>query len=249
MVGPNLITLLGVLILSAMIYGLLKIHMDEIFAGLLATGFLSLGIMVNLYGVPYGMPNLDLIKVGAAIGIIATIAYYLYERDKVYPDKRIYKAWGFVVFISILIVIGGLFTTTDRYHDHYYGSLSPAGTWNEMGASSSTEGYAQFGTFSFDVKPLDFKIFAIANGSDIGVLEFTTNTGTAPQDMTWHNGPEGAEATYFDYNPAGGEINQGDYINLTGLSPDTAYEFEVFHTKTNTVVPMTGVDGNFTTEP
>ena len=124
---------------------------------------------------------------------------------------------------------------------------TPAGAWNSVAPQSQTEGKFVFGAFTEDVKPLDLKIFVSINGVASGTLTIPTNTGTAPQLMTWLGGPANAIVNYTDYNPAGGEINSGDYIELDGLLPSTVYAFEIFHVPTDATVTMTGANGQFTT--
>ena len=126
---------------------------------------------------------------------------------------------------------------------------TPAGQWVSVGAITSTSAKLTFGMFTEDVPPVDLKFFITANGSAIGDLTIPSNTGAAPQTMTWYSGPPGASATYFDYNPAGGLINSGDFITLTDILPDTAYTIVVFHIPSDSAVSMVGAGGSFSTPP
>ena len=122
---------------------------------------------------------------------------------------------------------------------------TPSMTWNDAGAESSTEGKLVFGAMSYEVQPLEIKIFVKANGTSIGTLSIPTNNDPSPQDINWLDGPDGASARYFDYSPSGAHINQGDYIELYGLSPGTSYSFEVFYNPTEDLV--IGADTSFIT--
>lgn len=123
----------------------------------------------------------------------------------------------------------------------------PAYSWYSVGVKSQTEGKMVFGQFSYEVKPLDIEIRIKANGLDIGALSIPTNDGAAPQVINWKSGPLGASGIYYDYRAAGGTVNQGDYIELMGLSPDTMYEFEIFHNPTESIATLTSGSDSFTT--
>ena len=123
----------------------------------------------------------------------------------------------------------------------------PVGTWLSTGAQSSTEAELVFGSFSYEVTPIEIKLIVSANGTRVGEISIPTNTGSAPQDLTWTNGPEGASAQYYDFSPEGGVINQGDTLSLFGLSPETSYSLEVFHNPAQGVCSMTGDSSSFST--
>ena len=123
----------------------------------------------------------------------------------------------------------------------------PVGTWSSVDAESSTQGELVFGTFTYEVEPIEIKLIVKANGTEVGQITIPSNTGAAPQDMTWTNGPEGATATYYDYSPESPIINQGDYITLSGLSPRTSYSFEVYHLPSQGICVMTGESSHFST--
>ena len=123
----------------------------------------------------------------------------------------------------------------------------PLCTWSSVGAESSSEAVLEFGTLSYEVKPIEIKLIVKANGTEIGEITIPSNDGAAPQTMTWANGPVGASAIYYDYSPEGLIINQGDYIKLSGLSPQTAYSFEVYHSPTQAICSTTGVSPQFST--
>ena len=126
-------------------------------------------------------------------------------------------------------------------------TTTPAGSWNAVGAESTTSGKLTFGMFTEDVSHIDIKIFVQANGTSIGDLTIPPFSGASPWAITWYSGPPGASATYFDYNGAGGLINSGDYITLTGLLPGTTYAFSVYHIPSSEIVSMTGGSGQFQT--
>jgi len=126
-------------------------------------------------------------------------------------------------------------------------STPPVCAWSSVGAESSSEAVLEFGTLSYEVKPIEIKLIVKANGTEIGEITIPSNDGAAPQTMTWSNGPAGASATYYDYSPEGLIINQGDYIKLSGLSPQTSYSFEVYHSPTQAICQITGINSQFST--
>jgi flagellin-like protein len=121
------------------------------------------------------------------------------------------------------------------------GGSTPAGSWTEVGATTSTTAKLTFGAFTTEVQPIDIKIFVTANGTAAGSITFSANTNPT---MTWTGGP--GTVTYFDYNPAGGLINSGDYLTLSGLTSGFQYSVEVFHSPTEATVAMTGDSGSWT---
>jgi len=128
------------------------------------------------------------------------------------------------------------------------GGSTPAGSWTSCAPQSQTTGQLTFGAFTADVAPLDIKIFVKVDGVATGTMTIPQNTYTGTnQTITWLNGPLGAAASYFDYNPNGGLINSGDYISLWGLSASTLYSFEVFHVPSDATVTMTGDGPSFNT--
>ncbi len=131
------------------------------------------------------------------------------------------------------------------YDDDDY-TNTPVGSLNSVEATSQTEGKITFGQFTTDVTPSDIKIFMIKNGTTFGEMTIPTNTGASPQTITWIN-TDGSSATYYDYNPAGGLINSGDYIEFTGLQSGTTYSFEVFHVPSDSTIYMTGASASFET--
>jgi flagellin-like protein len=130
------------------------------------------------------------------------------------------------------------------------GGSTPAGSWTECKATSNVTGELRFGAFTSDVQPLDIKIFVTVDGAPGGDITFPSNTGST--SLTWNGAPIGDDGTvmkasYFDYNPEGGQINSGDYITLTNLLPGTLYSFEVFHVTSDATVTMTGDGPSFNT--
>jgi flagellin-like protein len=123
----------------------------------------------------------------------------------------------------------------------------PAYSWYSVDATSRTEGKMVFGQFSYEVRPLDIEVRIKANGSEIGSLTIPTNDGAPPQNVSWSGAPNGASAIYYDYRATGGSVNQGDYIELSGLSPGTMYSFEVFHNPTESIATLTSSTDSFTT--
>lgn len=129
----------------------------------------------------------------------------------------------------------------------YTGYSTPAGAWSQVSASSSTTGKLTFGAFTSEVAPEDIVIYVTEDGNWAGSMYIYYSGYSSTQSITWIGAPTGASATYYDYNPSGGTINSGDYISLSGLSPDTVYSFEVFHMPTDATVSMTGAGPSFTT--
>jgi flagellin-like protein len=118
----------------------------------------------------------------------------------------------------------------------------PTTAWNDVGAQSTTEGKLVFGMFSYDVAPIEIRIHVKANGSDDGTITIPSSTASAPQLLTWTGAANGESAIYYDYNPSGAKLNQGDYIELDGLLPGSTYSFELYHTVTEAIVTGSATD-------
>lgn len=126
--------------------------------------------------------------------------------------------------------------------------VTPAGSWMFIGAFSPTSGRMQFGAFTSSVRPTDVVVYITINGSiDGGYLTIPDDLGPQPQTMTWTDGPPGATAEFFDYNPPGRQITAGDYIDLFGLQPGTTYSFEFLFLPTNEYITMIGAPSQITT--
>ncbi len=119
-----------------------------------------------------------------------------------------------------------------------------AGVWNETTATSETSGTIVFGPFADDMKPTNLKIFVKANDTMIGAI--TWGLDNDPSSVKWADGPDGATVLYQDYQPNGGQINSGDYLELDGLLPGTKYSFEALNYNSGNIISMSG-DADFNT--
>ncbi len=124
---------------------------------------------------------------------------------------------------------------------------TPAGSWNVVEATSQTSGRAIFASFTSDIAPRDVRIYVYANGTYLGYMSIPSNTAPTPQSVMFFGNSNGIQATYFDYNAAGGLINPGDYISLTGLRSNTLYSLKAFYVPTGEFISMTGDVGQFMT--
>ena len=93
--------------------------------------------------------------------------------------------------------------------------------------------------------PVSLRVYVKANGTDLGYIGWGSNTD--PSTVSWSSGPAGTSVTYFDYDPQGGEVNSGDYIELFGLASKTSYTLEVYNVATSSVLLMTGDRSSFST--
>jgi FlaG/FlaF family flagellin (archaellin) len=123
--------------------------------------------------------------------------------------------------------------------------VPPVGSWTEVSAQSNTSGQLTYGTFSKSVPPADVQIVVMADGVYAGNIAW----GGESEPLNWVDGPTGAQASYFDNNPEGNEINAGDYILLNGLEPGTGYSFDIYYIPTDSVIAMVGAEPSFTTDP
>ncbi len=148
-----------------------------------------------------------------------------------------------VMIIGTISLVGVLYSMALPHST--YPISTPAGSWEQMEATSSTEGYLTFGRFTLDIPTSDVRINVYVNGAEGGFISVYNVSST---DNIIISGPSGAEAYFFDLNPDDGTIDLGDHIILTGLEPDTTYSFELFHLPSDSIISMTGPD-SFTTEP
>jgi hypothetical protein len=149
-----------------------------------------------------------------------------------------------VALLSLGIVTSGLFglpRTTGHYHPF------PSGVWEEVGATSPSEGILVFGILWFEARHTDIAIFVYENDTEVGKLYLNQRMEMSPQEMDWLNGPAGAEAMLFDDYYAYGYIDRGDYVKLSGLRPGTQYSFVLFHIPYDSGVTMTGAAAKFVT--
>ncbi len=149
-----------------------------------------------------------------------------------------------IIVAIVLIGVPVLYVMVIGFGGSTYEAV-PVGAWNDCSATSATEGKIIFGHFSGQIEYDEIEIFVYEDGLSAGTISLLTFGNEA--SATWDNAPDGASADYFDHNLAGGEINSGDYITLTGLEPGTEYSFEVYHLPTDCVVTMVGDSGLFET--
>ena len=156
----------------------------------------------------------------------------------------------FSTFIVVAILIGLLtFIFEIPFGCGCNGTVTPTGAYIDVEGTSSTEGYIIFGAFSENIQPIDLKLIFVANGTHIGLLSFSNNTGP---EMNWES-PNSSfppiSGTYVSSNLPDEIINPEDYVLLTGLLPGTKYELEILHIPTDSIVSMTGDSAEFRTLP
>ncbi len=152
-----------------------------------------------------------------------------------------------LIVILILIMIIGIYTYFLMPSDSFPNSISASQINLAEGTSEST-GIIEFGTFSGSVEYDELRIFIWENDTYAGYLEIRDYSGTIPINVTWSKGPDDAIVTYFDYNPNGNEINNGDYLNFSGLSPSTSYSIYIIYKPSGTYISIYGPN-NFITKP
>ena len=127
--------------------------------------------------------------------------------------------------------------------------LAPMGSWLEPQVNNNSSVTYTFGTFSQDIKVTEAKIVLI-QGDNQTFFEFPgqlTDDSTTLSKMGDTSGT--LNMVYEDGNYQGSNINQGDKIIITGLSPDTVYEIKIFHKATDQVISMVGYSNLFETMP
>lgn len=168
-------------------------------------------------------------------------------------DRDVGKVIGIVALVIVIIIIvtvvlaAVLYVMVIGMGDIDFVS-TPVGSWNSVEATSSTTAKLTFGFFIEEVAPTDLQILIREEGSNIGYILWADDTSSTTVDMNWINGPAGVYAEYSDFIPAGDEINQGDFITLYGLEPDTSYSIEVIYLPTDSIMYMSGTS-SFTTQP
>jgi flagellin-like protein len=149
-----------------------------------------------------------------------------------------------ILMVAITVVLAAVLYVMVMNIDPDNNGPPLAGTWQSVGATSSTSGKLVLGAFTQTVTPTTLKLIVRENGTEVGAVSWRSDTD--PSQVTWINAPTGASVTYYDYNALGGQINSGDYVELSGLKSGTKYDFELFNLKGDAVVTMSGNAG-FTT--
>ncbi|MCK4756921.1 MAG: type IV pilin N-terminal domain-containing protein [Thermoplasmata archaeon] len=120
------------------------------------------------------------------------------------------------------------------------GASTPAGAWKEVGAVDATTAKLEFGAFTTDVQPMDVR-FVVTSTTGAGTGTYNFQYAPTADNTTMNP----ANAGYFDFNPAGNLINQGDSITIWGLTSGATYTVQVFHIDTESTVSMTGDSGTW----
>ncbi len=123
------------------------------------------------------------------------------------------------------------------------GATAPPGTMTALTPTSQWNATLTFGSFEPAPEPMEIRIILSSTALEI-TYSFSSQPTASPFIMTASTG--GAE--YTDYNVAGNQINSGDFLKVTGLTPNTQYTIKVFHIQSNDMCALTGTT-SFATPP
>ena len=113
---------------------------------------------------------------------------------------------------------------------------APPGNISPTVMITNTSVKIPFGPFNPIPKPMDIGVILDNNGT---LIEMSFSSAPAGED-TFMVVTGAANATYHDYNYQGNQINNGDYIIVEGLTPDTSYTILVYHAPSQSLCPVTG---------
>ncbi len=127
--------------------------------------------------------------------------------------------------------------------------LAPLGIWSSSDITGNTTATYTFGSFSYDVIPIDIKII-VQEGDNQTFTEFTgrLQNKTTPMFLTGNN-TDTMSITYQDNNWGANTIGGGDKLFISGLQPDTVYTVRVFHKPSDQIIQMTGDSSSIQTLP
>lgn len=118
-----------------------------------------------------------------------------------------------VVLAAVLyIMVIGLAPTTT--------TTKPSGAWGPVVPESNSTAKATFGGFSADPAPVNLKIKLQKTATDAGTYSFPGNGDQTTLKLD-SGSPQGT-IVYFD-NIDNSRANQGDYLMMSGLTPNTQY--------------------------
>ncbi len=126
------------------------------------------------------------------------------------------------------------------------GQQAPPGTFKPFDVTSNQNVTITFDTFSPAPKPMDIKVILTPSSATLTDIEYTFSTAPSASDTTMV--ATTGTAIYHDYSYAGNEVNAGDYIKVTGLTPNTSYTIKVFYHPSNSMCSLTGIT-TFSTPP
>ena len=148
MVGPNLLTIIGVILVSIGIYLLIDYYLEVRFlAGLLGFMYFFIGFAANFIGIPvYGAQGINylMIGIGLIIGIISIIVYTAFSRKRVDENEYALVLLGLAMLFSVGFVTMGLFGIPEVDDPHEGWGFLDAGSWFDVEAISSTSGHLVF---------------------------------------------------------------------------------------------------------
>jgi len=149
------------------------------------------------------------------------------------------------IFIAIVLIAGVLYVWVPQ--DFVPPDVSGT-VWalNRAEATSTTTGIIVFGSSTVIIEHSDIVIFVYIDGTAAGFIELPhLENGPA----TWTDAPGKVCAEYFDYNPAGGQINTGDELRFENLSASTVYTFDLYHIEAASTLLLTGATPYILTPP
>jgi len=173
---------------------------------------------------------------------------------KVKPRKDAsWTLWLLAIMVIIVVAFAAflyVYSTDDMHYD-----ITPAGQFTRIditqkwttgvGANNLWNMTIVFGTWSRSLAPMDIKmIISPQTGAE---LNFSFD-GKPSSPVTKMVGPAGFTATYHDLNYNSNQVNNGDYINITGLPSGTSFHIYVLYLPTGDRCSMV-TEGIPTTPP
>ena len=149
------------------------------------------------------------------------------------------------IFIAIILIGGLLYIWVPQ--DFVPPDCSDA-AWalNRAEATSTSTGIIVFGPSTVSIEHSDIVIFLYMNGTAAGFIEIPQSENGL---VAWTDAPGKASAEYFDYSPAGGQINSGDELRFENLSASTVYTFVLYHIEAASTISLVGALPYISTPP
>jgi hypothetical protein len=137
----------------------------------------------------------------------------------------------FIIMAALSIIVGPFCFI----NVHATPPLSPPVGHITCSATSNTTGNVTFDIYPHYPNRDEIIIIVYVNGTANGYLSFPDRNAT----MEWTGISGNITASFFDHNPTG-KIDSGDYINFTGLFPNTDYAFSLYHIPSQSVIMLVG---------
>ena len=165
------------------------------------------------------------------------------EDDKK-PSNKPVKIIVVLVILLILIIAGIWYIS--KYPVIIDGV--PAGSINDVNITSNISVKITLGAFTRDVHPSDCKFILKESNNNEQEISFYMENAPVNSSTPLVSSDSSVTCIYFDYSPLGNLINNGDYLNITGLKPNTTYHIDIFYIPDTTIASLTG-QTEFTTTP